>query len=109
MMARSVHHPIRQALLTRQGQAIIEARRRMGLSRDEAALALGVTVYAIASWEQGARACTLGQRRRIVAEWGADAAELDTEHDVCPHCGRPYELVAQSTRPNRKRKRRART
>ncbi len=96
----------RLALMARQGAAIMAARRAAGLSRASAAASFGVSVAAVIAWEQGCRACPLAHRRRMVAEWGADPAALETADDHCPHCGRPYELVAHSTRRKPKGKRR---
>jgi DNA-binding transcriptional regulator YiaG len=92
-------NPIRAALMTRQGRAIGEARRAAGLTQPAAAVQFGVSASTVKAWEMGRRACPLVTRRRMVTLWKADGASLETADEICPHCGRPFELVSNSTRP----------
>jgi DNA-binding transcriptional regulator YiaG len=81
----------RRAYLRAQGAAIMEARRKKGVSRDQAAALFGVSASTIVFWEQGRRRAPLEVKQRIIKEWKADREALGIDrHDACPCCGRPY-------------------
>ncbi len=84
----------RKAALVRQGATIAAARRSAGLSQPEAALALGVDVWRLRSWEQGKRGCPGQYRVRVIALWGGDRKALGVNPPwppgCCSECGRPF-------------------
>ena len=62
------------------------ARRDAGISQEEVALAVGVSVPTIQSWETGRRSPGLAALRRWVAYFNL---ELVVTREKCPQCGRP--------------------
>ena len=58
------------------GRGLAEARRRMGLSREEAALKLGVHMLSIKNWEQGKNQPRAQFLPALARLYGLDMAEL---------------------------------
>ena len=58
------------------GRGLAEARRRMGLSREEAALKLGVHMLSVKNWEQGKNQPRAQFLPALARLYGLDMAEL---------------------------------